>query len=411
LGEFNLEGLMMENKFSAPDKNMKPDEYTQSFSNLLGITLSAINLWPPMYVSSIFGKPLQWLPIHRYSEYTLLNLWRLPRTVKYLLDVSIPTLPFNPPVLSPPFLGAFFFRPTKVLHRPDHNQNYTTFPSEAWFFINGIMTNDSVAQLNAAYISDLFHRPVTIIQNTTQSLLVDLTECALGKIWENEWRDIQEAAAKAFPPIYDALKSQGKNKVVVIAHSQGTIIMSVVLAMLKQLTRAEPFSPAAAPAIGPLPMAAAAPEEIFPYEGILDPADFALLSDSELSKLEIYCFANCANRMTYLMNTGAEDRPIPWIENYGNEYDIVARLGMLAPGDSARKIRIDGPIFMKPNAWGHMLNEHYLKEIDQAQRVRLKRGGHGKTPAAPYRQLVPDAEIQPITPRLYAYINGGSPVS
>lgn len=404
-----LERVKMNKRVTTSDKKIWKDEFTENFSNLLDITLSAINLWPPRYMSSIFGKPLSWLPLHRYSEYTLINLWRLPRTAKYLLDVSIPTLPINPPVLSPPFLGTFFFRPTKILHRPDHNQDYTTFPAEAWFFINGIMTNDSVAQLNAAYISDLFHRPVTIIQNTTQSLLVDLTECAFGKLWENEWRDIQEAAAKAFPPIYDALKSPDKKTVVVIAHSQGTIIISVVLAMLKKLTRIEQFSPEAAPGIEPMLMAAAEPEFIFPYEGILDADDFATLSESELGKLEIYCFANCANQMTYFKSIDAAGKPIPWIENFGNEYDIVARLGMIAPGDSARRINIDGSIYVKPNAWGHMLNEHYLKEIDQAQRVRLKKGGQGKTPAAPYRQIVPDAETQPMTPRLYAYINGGVP--
>ena len=362
-----------------------------------------------MYWSSIFGKPLAWIPLHRYSEYTLLNLWRLPRTLKYLIDVSIPSLPINPPVLSPPFLGTFFFRPTKILHRPDHNQDYTSFPDEAWFFINGIMTNDSVAQLNAAYISDLFHRPVTIIQNTSQSLLVDLTECAFGKVWQSEWGDIQEAAAKAFPPIYDALKSQDKEKVVVIAHSQGTIIISVVLAMLKHLTSPDEHLLEIRPGLQLMPMAVAGPEIVFPYQGILDPNDFAPLNEDELSKLEIYCFANCANRMTYYRNPGAGEKPIPWIENFGNEFDIVARLGMIAPDRTEKHIQIDGPIYMKPNAWGHMLNEHYLKEIDQAQRVRLKKGGHGKTPAAPYHQLVPDPETQPKVPRLFAYINGGLP--
>ena len=36
-----------------------------------------------------------------------------------------------------------------------------------------MMTDDHVAQINAAYLSHLFHRPITIIQNSTDSGLVD----------------------------------------------------------------------------------------------------------------------------------------------------------------------------------------------------------------------------------------------
>ena len=394
------------------DEDLWTDEAVHNFSSLLGISLDAIKFWPPLYASSIFGKPLSWLPLNHYSEYTLLNPWRPVRAVKTVLDVSIPSLALDPPLFWPPFLDGFFFRPTLILHRPDHNQDYTTFPEEDWFFINGMMTNDSVAQLNAAYLSDLFHRPVTIIQNTTQGFVVDLTECAFGKVWKSEWRDVKEAAAKTFAPIYDALKSGDKKKVVVIAHSQGTIIISVVLGMLKGITSAAGAAALAAPELAEEAFALgapAAPEFIFPYEGILDPDDFAPLSAAELAKLEIYCFANCANSMTYFQKPSSTGKPIPWIENFGNEYDLVARLGMLAPKAQQRHIQIDGSIYLRPKAWGHLLNEHYLKQIDRAQRVRLKKGGQGKKPAAPYIQVYPDPRIGVQAPRLYSYINGGSP--
>ena len=74
-----------------------------------------------------------------------------------------------------------------------------------------------------------------MIQNSTDSLWVDLFECALGK----EWYRVVEPAIKAFPPIYDALKSPHKQRVVVICHSQGTIIMATVLRLLAELTPAE----------------------------------------------------------------------------------------------------------------------------------------------------------------------------
>ena len=160
----------MKTPASSPNLN---EEFAQNFFNLLGISLDALNIWPPRYVASIFGKPLGWLPLHPYSEYSLFNPWRPLRAAKYILNTGIPCLPLNPPPLTPPFLEALFFRPTLILHRPDQDQNYNAFPDETWFFINGIMTNDSVAQLNAAFISELFHRPVTIIHNTTQGVLTD----------------------------------------------------------------------------------------------------------------------------------------------------------------------------------------------------------------------------------------------
>lgn len=346
------------------------------------------------------------------------------------MDVGIPSLPIKPPPYGPPLLDEFFFRPTLILRRPDHNGDYTTFPDEAWFYVNGILTNEALAQINAAYISDLFHRPVTIIQNTTNSFVVDLLECALGKEWRHEWTDITEAAQKAFPPIYEALKTKHKNMVVLLCHSQGTIIMSLVLTMLKALVRSAPGAQTICvatdeatsaagrrPAPGGVPTARGllpatfteAPVLVYPYAGIINVNDFAPLSEQELTKLEIYCFANCANLMTYWKPAGYDDRPVPWIESFGNELDIVARLGMFAPRAAHWGITIDGPVYMRKGAWGHLLNEHYLKSIEKAQRVRLKKGGQGQSLSAPYTQLRLNPSQVPIPPRLFTYINGGSP--
>ncbi len=143
-----------------------------------------------------------------------------------------------------------------LLQRPDHYGSYTSYPDEAWFFINGIMTNDAVAQLNAALLAELFHRPITLIQNSTSSLLTDLAQCALDKM---NWR-VTEPVVKAFPAIYDALTSPDKQRVVLIAHSQGTIVAAVLLRLLKKITRAMAVAPG-----GPVAAAAYAPPEfIFP---------------------------------------------------------------------------------------------------------------------------------------------------
>ena len=194
-------------------------------------------MWPPYYVRSVLGPVSTWLPPQNpYSEFTMLDPWRLARALKYLVDISVPSVSGAPPpllaTLLPPAIEDLFFVQTEVLHRPDYYDDYTSYPDEHWFFINGILTNGDVAHLNAACISYLFHRPVTLIQNATDGAVRDLWECALGKEWYKNTSNT-EAARIAFPAIYDALRDPFKQKVVVICHSQGTIIMSVVLQALE----------------------------------------------------------------------------------------------------------------------------------------------------------------------------------
>lgn len=366
---------------------------------LAAIALDALQITPPLYINSIFGPPRSWLPPYeRFSEYSLLNPWRPLRTLKFLQNTWLPSLPLTPPLFNPPFLDDLFWQPTVILQRPDHYGSYTSFPDEAWFFINGIMTNDAVAQLNAALLAELFHRPITLIQNSTSSLITDLLQCALDKM---NWR-ITEPVVKAFPALYDALTSPYKQRVVLIAHSQGTIVAAVLLRLLKQITQIE------RPAGAPLPAASYAPPEfIFPDGAPLDASDFAPLQERELAKLEIYSFATCGNVMAHLHPARPGRRAIPYIEHFGNEFDIVARLGMQAPHAGEHRIQIEGPRFLRPDAWGHLLNAHYLYPMAAAQRQGRRRGGRGTS--APFVLLDADTIHTPSSPRLYAYINGGAP--
>ena len=364
--------------------------------DLMGIAVDALKISPPLYVSSIFGQPWTWLPPYdRYSEFKILDLWRLRRALKYLLNISLPSLPMTPPPFGPPLLNDLFWQPTVILQRPDHNGSYTSFLDEAWFFINGILTNDAVAQINAAYLAYLFHRPITLIQNSTDGLVIDLLQSALGK----QWRRITEPATKAFEPVYDALKSRDKRRVVLIAHSQGSIIAATVLRLLKAITR-----PAA-----PLARAAryAPPEFVYPADEIIDLTDFEPLEESELAKLEIYSFATCATHMTYYRAGDSHVPPIPWIEHFGNEMDMVARLGMLAPRPAQFGIAIDGPRYQRKGGWGHLLNAHYLHQIERHQRKGRKKGAAGGR--EPFHLLEGPGVAAPDTPRLFQYINGGVP--
>jgi hypothetical protein len=372
-----------------------PDPH--SIHNLAQIARDALRMVPPAYGCSIFGLPITWLPPHRrFSEFTILDPWRPLRAAKYIQHTCLPTLPVTPPTFSPPWISDFFWQPSVILQRPDHNGSYTSFPGESWFFVNGVMTDDAVAQVNAALLAELFHRPITLIQNSTSSLLTDLLQCALDKAG---WR-ITEPVTKTLPAIYDALKRPDKARVVVIAHSQGTIIAAAVLQLLKQITRPERKARGLAP-----PATYAPPEFIYPDDAPLVLSDFAPLTESEFGKLEIYCFATCANVMTHY-RPAAPGRPaLPHLEHFGNEHDIVARLGMQAPHAADRGIQIDGARFVRAGAWGHLLSAHYLYPLADVQRQGRRRGGRGD--AAPFASV--DAATPLAAPRLYAYLNGGSP--
>ena len=382
-------------------------------------------LLPMYWIFSIFGTPNTWIPPYDgFSEYTIIDPWRPGRTFEFMWHTTVPSrslrvLPWVPSLsklinyLLPPLINNLFWQPTTILQRPDHNGNYNIFPDESWFFINGITTNDSVAQINAGYLAHLFHRPVTLIQNSTQSFFIDLLQCAIGKQSDR----FTEPAIKAFPPIYEALKDEKKKKVVVIAHSQGTIIASNVLEWLKIKVQggAEPQPPVIrtkdlgnAVAVAPqVPYVPAEPVFVYPDYEDLTLSDFPSLSVEELSKLEVYCFANCANTMTYLRKAGPDpdNQPVPIIENFGNERDIVARLGMLALHASRWHIEIDGPRYMKRCTWGHLLDEHYLSSIEKYQKDGRKPGGNGTS--TPYELINPEEFPNYPAPRLFSYINGG----
>jgi hypothetical protein len=366
----------------------------RELSDLLGGVSDALGIVPPAYAQSVFGSPRSWAPWRRFSEFGLLLPWRPLVAGRYLADVLMISVPLTAPAWLPAALTWPFWHPTVIDQRPDHEGSFASHPRERWFFINGIMTNAAVAQLNAAYLAFLFHRPITLIQNSTGGVVEDLVECALDKAFGQPG----EAAAKAVPAIYDALKDPGKDRVVLVAHSQGTIIASVVLRFFSQLYSPTDQLPA---------MLSVEPDPALAEDMPLDPRDFDPLSDDEIAKLELYCFANCATRMPYL-NRDFLGRPRPWIESFGNEHDVVARLGMLAPRPSERSVVIDGPRYARPDAWGHLLNEHYLRGIEDAQRPGRKRGPQVES-ADPFILLDADNQAGAGVPRLYRYLNGGAP--
>ncbi|MEM7586930.1 MAG: hypothetical protein AAF560_26300 [Acidobacteriota bacterium] len=351
---------------------------------LAAIVADALAFSPPLFPNSILGHPWTWIPPHpRWSEFNIVSIQQILRSVQYLLDVTVPALPFALPKGIPLVGESVFWRPTTILYEPGIDYNPYAFPEEAWIFINGIATNQPLSRMNAKFLVHLFHRPLTIVQNATDSVGIDLVEASLGKAWDVH----TEPAAKAYPFIHRALHNPEKQRVVVICHSQGTIIMSNVLrALLTEEYRAV------------LDEAGKRGGFIADNEGC-DP-----LEDLEvLKKLEIYNFANAASLMSHMPEvTTDQGNPVPWIENFGNQYDLVARTGMLAPNKEKHGIRIDGGHYVKKGMWGHILNVHYLYGINDHLKAPNKRRNdyiltNGATSGAPER------------PRLYEYFQGATP--
>jgi hypothetical protein len=119
-----------------------------------------------------------------------------------------------------------------------------------------------------------------------------------------------------------------------------------------------------------------------------------------LNKLEIYTFANCADKMRYVYPS----RQVPYMEHFANEQDIVARLGILSPLRSGAKplIEIDGTVFEQKAACGHLLNEHYLNPIDDYLYP-------GESKYRRERDPYSDGGNQLQKPRLYKYFHGKRP--
>ena len=393
---------------------------------LLKVALAAATFWPPRYVKSIFGPPLSWPPPHReLSELTILDPWRAVRTLRFLTDVSVPAFDHQAPALArtllPRLLNGLFWRPTTFFEQPDPYGRFCGPPGEQWFYINGVATNHDVALLNAALLGELFHRPISVIQNATHSLAFDLTECAIGKEFRTEpdledHHTFTEPALEATLAILESLNRPDVDRVVVIAHSQGTIIAANVLRAIAKALGAVEGKAGPRRAI-PRTVRQVAKELTSRLEQRLGlrsrlADSLAVFVDrpgrtiARLRKLELYTFANCADKMRWVAGRGGSR--LPYIENFANEHDLVARLGVLSPyRDRPELIDIDGPLYLRTGegSWGHLLNEHHLFAIQD----HLESPGEVDNPYPLEQRAGPGRPRGRKLPRLYGYFLGASP--
>lgn len=176
------------------------------------------------------------------------------------------------------------------------NTNPTTKSLEV-FFLNGICTDKSVWEINVKQIEDIFDFTISPLYNATNGLISDLIECIFGRTFNILDTETQHL----YKTLLHSIKT--KEKVIVLAHSQGGIIIAQLV------------------------------------EHLLD-------NDVDLSNLEIYTFASASDEMI---------KGNYHVEHYANNYDYVARIGVLEYKDN-----FHGKIYKRQGS-GHLLNVHYLK--------------------------------------------------
>lgn len=111
---------------------------------------------------------------------------------------------------------------------PTANQH----PHERWVFINGIVTSSTGLQANIDRLSNLFGRQVLGVHNRSWGIFVDLLECLLQRCLSYKTLDVRVACEI----IKEYLVDMEVQKLILVAHSQGGIIASMVVdAMLAEL--------------------------------------------------------------------------------------------------------------------------------------------------------------------------------
>ncbi|KAH0542853.1 hypothetical protein FGG08_002808 [Glutinoglossum americanum] len=234
------------------------------------------------------------------------------------------------------------------------------FGDERWLFINGIAsrhvssnalcelllrdTSNHWLQSNVDRVSSTFGRPVLGIHNRSYGLIYDLLESLMQRCFSITTEDSRI--------IYDHLKAftldPSVKKVIVLAHSQGGLILSMVLdRMYADLPCDQMSKLVAAPQSPPWN------KEIYTFGSAAshfnNPLNTIRPRGASYSRLN-----GNAN------NTEDSERKVSHIEHYCNDNDLVGRWGVLYNVKSLPDNRYCGLIFTRCYATGHLFNQHYM---------------------------------------------------
>eukprot|EP01102_Stenamoeba_stenopodia_P013757 TRINITY_DN4500_c0_g1_i1.p1 TRINITY_DN4500_c0_g1~~TRINITY_DN4500_c0_g1_i1.p1 ORF type:complete len:656 (+),score=76.86 TRINITY_DN4500_c0_g1_i1:67-2034(+) len=163
---------------------------------------------------------------------------------------------------------------------------------ERWFFFNGIMSSRHNARKNALRLSKLFRRPITLVYNPTQGIIMDLVKCLFSRALHYPIF-LTLASLKL---IETAMMDKDVTRVVVVGHGQGCLISAEILKYITKDYKQR---------------------EASEYNNLL-------ITNKHLQKLEVYLFASPAAEVQSINHK-------VHIEHFANESDFVALLGVLSP--------------------------------------------------------------------------------
>lgn len=226
---------------------------------------------------------------------------------------------------------------------------------EKWMFINGVATSHSQLRKTVDNLSATFKRPVTGIHNRSYGLVGDLIECLIQRSFAYHTQDIRIAEAA----LIQALKDDTISKVVVIAHSQGGIVISLALDRLYCILPAEVFTKLEIYTFG---SAAASFHNPLTKHVPSEPAS------PTTSRILRKATTDTTMTMTSAADGDARgfsepeipNRLIHTIEHYVNGRDLVPRWGVLYHILLSTGSTYSGRVFVHEHASGHLFDEHYL---------------------------------------------------
>ncbi|KAI1995750.1 hypothetical protein LOZ53_001353 [Ophidiomyces ophidiicola] len=297
---------------------------------------SVIYLLPKLFLPLSTGKPSDEL---NFQGKTAINLTALITVTVVevvlfiLMGVSLLSLPglLNIPV-SLLILGTIWLMcvPLRgssmiVYSSPegDHIPKTEKQGNERWVFVNGVLQSHYNLKQNCDHIAHIFGRPIIGIHNPTYGLIGDLLEC----IFQRSFSFNDESVRFTYDKVKEYLINPSIEKVVLMGHSQGGIVVSMALDLL-----------------------------------------FVDLPAENIAKLEVYTFGSAAshfnNPLRAIDPLSNKARPvISYIEHYVNSEDMVTRWGVVYNVEKTIENKFAGKVFIRMNAPGHMLNQHYLDQM------------------------------------------------
>ncbi|CAM9089846.1 unnamed protein product [Scytosiphon promiscuus] len=315
--------------FEPPSPERPPSLLAAICCSILPLLLIA---WNQMFlVLGIAGMPSTWvdvltldLGLDKMLEESRSPLTGMISAFGTLLAFVRPTIPGNSPRLLRTLfpLGAWLLFSDEATVTP--SKDIDDGCPESFFYVNGICTTRRMALATGAELSQMFGRDVTVVHNPTDSIVIDLLECVFAKLWAGQSFATSRPCDLLVDKLVEALQDPKKAKVILVAHSQGTIIAGDALRRLSQAVE-----------------------------------DGKLAQDA-MKKLEIYNLANASHWMHQ-----SEDG-FPYIESICNQRDPVGMLGANAPPRVKKmwNISIAGALIHPTTSrWGHMISAHYLKHL------------------------------------------------